>query len=87
MIGECERLNRIAVAELQRAVLIAGFDVVRPELLNSPTMLTPSLGAIPGHTSESVASNSSQRRVPRRMNERKSPVSLATLGRFYPRAA
>ncbi len=43
MIGEFERLNRVTIAELQRAVLIAGFDVVRLELLTSPTMLTPSL--------------------------------------------
>ncbi|MEO9119191.1 MAG: class I SAM-dependent methyltransferase [Solirubrobacteraceae bacterium] len=43
MSGEFERLNRITVAELQRAVLLAGFDVIRLELLSSPTMLPRTL--------------------------------------------
>lgn len=43
MTREFEHLNRVTVDELQRAVLVAGFDVVRLELLTSPTMLTPSL--------------------------------------------
>jgi len=43
MIGEFERLNRITLDQLQRAVLTAGFDVIRLELLTSPTNLTPPL--------------------------------------------
>jgi 2-polyprenyl-3-methyl-5-hydroxy-6-metoxy-1,4-benzoquinol methylase len=44
MASEFERLNRITLAELQRAVLVAGFDVRRLELLTLPTALTPDLG-------------------------------------------
>jgi ubiquinone/menaquinone biosynthesis C-methylase UbiE len=43
MTREFERLNRITMEELQRAVLVAGFDVRRLELLSSPTILTPAL--------------------------------------------
>ncbi len=43
MTGEFERLNRITVDQLQRALLMTGFDVIRLELLSSPTMLTPPL--------------------------------------------
>ena len=43
MISEFERLNRITLAELQRAVLVAGFDVIRIELISWPTVLTPAL--------------------------------------------
>lgn len=44
MAGEFEHLNRITLAELQRAVLTGGFDVRRLELLSLPTALTPDLG-------------------------------------------
>lgn len=43
MTREFERLNRITLDELQRAVLVSGFDVRRLELLASPTLLTPEL--------------------------------------------
>ncbi len=43
MIREFEHLNRITLEELQRAVLAAGFDVRRIELLTAPTILTPAL--------------------------------------------
>jgi ubiquinone/menaquinone biosynthesis C-methylase UbiE len=43
MSKEFERLNRITLDELQRAVLAAGFDVARLELLTAPTILTPAL--------------------------------------------
>ncbi len=43
MTHEFERLNRVTIDQLQRSVLAAGFDVVRIELISSPTMVTPSL--------------------------------------------
>jgi ubiquinone/menaquinone biosynthesis C-methylase UbiE len=43
MTAEFERLNRITLAELQRAVLVSGFDVIRIELISRPTVLTPTL--------------------------------------------
>lgn len=43
MTAEFEHLNRITLAELQRAVLAAGFDVSRIELISWPTALTPAL--------------------------------------------
>jgi ubiquinone/menaquinone biosynthesis C-methylase UbiE len=43
MTHEFERLNRLTLDQLQRAVLAAGFDVLRIELISWPTMLTPSL--------------------------------------------
>src|SRR5450755_421996 len=43
MTREFEHLNRITLEELQRAILVAGFDVRRLELLTSPTVLTPEL--------------------------------------------
>lgn len=43
MTGEFERLNRITVLELQRAVLAAGFDVRRLELLTSKVTLSTEL--------------------------------------------
>ena len=43
MTREFENLNRITLAELQRAVLAAGFDVRRLELLTAPAILTPAL--------------------------------------------
>ena len=43
MTREFERLNRITIDELQRAVLVAGFDVRRLEFLTSPTILDPAL--------------------------------------------
>ena len=47
MANEFERLNRITLAELQRAVLVSGFDVRRLELITSPTIVTPELGRYP----------------------------------------
>ena len=44
MLGEFEALNRITLDGLQRAVLAAGFDVGRLELLTQPTTLSPELG-------------------------------------------
>jgi ubiquinone/menaquinone biosynthesis C-methylase UbiE len=44
MANEFERLNRITLQELQRAVLAGGFDVRRLELISLPTALTPELG-------------------------------------------
>lgn len=44
MAHEYEKLNRITLEELQRAVLASGFDVRRLELLSSPMMLSPKLG-------------------------------------------
>jgi ubiquinone/menaquinone biosynthesis C-methylase UbiE len=44
MAREFEKLNRITLEELQRAVLAAGFDVSRLELITSPAILTPDLG-------------------------------------------
>lgn len=44
MTREFERLNRITLDELQRAVLGAGFEVHRLELMTSPVHLTPDLG-------------------------------------------
>lgn len=44
MSEEYERLNRITLDELQRAVLASGFDVRRLELITLPTILTPELG-------------------------------------------
>lgn len=43
MLGEFEALNRITLDGLQRAVLAAGFDVGRLELLTQPTTLSPEL--------------------------------------------
>ena len=43
MAREFQALNRITVEQLQRVVLVAGFDVARVELLSSPTMLSPAL--------------------------------------------
>ena len=43
MAREFEHLNRITVDELQRAVLAAGFEVRKLELLTSPVHLTPEL--------------------------------------------
>lgn len=43
MAREFMHLNRITLSELQRALLVAGFDVRRLELLSSPTILTPEL--------------------------------------------
>jgi SAM-dependent methyltransferase len=43
MLEEFQRLNRITIDGLQRAVLAAGFDVVRLELISWPTMLRPEL--------------------------------------------
>lgn len=43
MTHEFERLNRITVSELQRALLAAGLDPVRVDLLTEPVMLTPAL--------------------------------------------
>lgn len=43
MTHEFERLNRLTPDQLQRSVLAAGFDVLRIELISSPTMVTPSL--------------------------------------------
>jgi ubiquinone/menaquinone biosynthesis C-methylase UbiE len=43
MTREFEHLNRITLDELQRAVIVSGFDVRRLELLSSPTLLTPEL--------------------------------------------
>jgi ubiquinone/menaquinone biosynthesis C-methylase UbiE len=43
MTREFEHLNRITVDELQRAVLSAGFDVVKIELLSSPIIVAPRL--------------------------------------------
>jgi ubiquinone/menaquinone biosynthesis C-methylase UbiE len=43
MAREFEHLNRVRLDELQRAVLVAGFDVRKLELLSSPTILTPAL--------------------------------------------
>jgi SAM-dependent methyltransferase len=44
MSNEYERLNRVTLDELQRAVLASGFDVRRLELMTLPTMVTPELG-------------------------------------------
>lgn len=44
MAGEFEHLNRVTLAELQRSILAAGFDVHRLELLTTPVQLTPDLG-------------------------------------------
>ena len=44
MSHEFEQLNRITIGELQQAVIAAGFDVRRLELLTSPAILTPELG-------------------------------------------
>jgi ubiquinone/menaquinone biosynthesis C-methylase UbiE len=44
MSREFEHLNRVTLDELQRAVLAAGFDVRRLELLTSVTGLRPELG-------------------------------------------
>jgi ubiquinone/menaquinone biosynthesis C-methylase UbiE len=44
MAREFEKLNRVTLEELQRAVLAAGFDVYRLELIASPAILTPELG-------------------------------------------
>jgi ubiquinone/menaquinone biosynthesis C-methylase UbiE len=44
MADQFERLNRITLAELQRCVLVSGFDVRRVELITTPAMLTPELG-------------------------------------------
>ena len=43
MAREFQALNRITAEQLQRAVLVAGFDAARLELLSSPTMLSPTL--------------------------------------------
>jgi ubiquinone/menaquinone biosynthesis C-methylase UbiE len=43
MMREFEQLNRITLDQLQRAVVDAGFDVRRLDLLTSPTSLTPAL--------------------------------------------
>lgn len=43
MTHEFERLNRVTLDQLQRSVLAAGFDVLRVELISTPTALTPSL--------------------------------------------
>jgi ubiquinone/menaquinone biosynthesis C-methylase UbiE len=43
MAREFEQLNRVTLDELQRAVLTAGFDVRRLELLSSSVLLTPEL--------------------------------------------
>lgn len=43
MAREFEHLNRITVDELQRAVLAAGFEVRKLELLTSTVHLTPEL--------------------------------------------
>jgi len=43
MAREFEQLNRVTLGELQRAVLTAGFDVRRLELLSSTVLLTPEL--------------------------------------------
>jgi SAM-dependent methyltransferase len=43
MAREYELLNRVTVDELQRAVLAAGFEVRKLELLTSPIHLTPRL--------------------------------------------
>lgn len=43
MTHEFERLNRVTLDQLQHSVLAAGFDVLRIELISSPTTLTPSL--------------------------------------------
>lgn len=40
---EYERLNRVTLDELQRAVLVSGFDVRRLELITMPTIVTPDL--------------------------------------------
>jgi ubiquinone/menaquinone biosynthesis C-methylase UbiE len=44
MIREFEHLNRITLEELQRAVLAAGFEVRRLELITAPAILAPELG-------------------------------------------
>jgi ubiquinone/menaquinone biosynthesis C-methylase UbiE len=44
MSGEFEALNRITLEELQRAVLAAGFEVRRLELMTAPTILPAALG-------------------------------------------
>jgi ubiquinone/menaquinone biosynthesis C-methylase UbiE len=43
MAREYEKLNRITLQELQRAVLASGFEVRRLELLSSPMILSPKL--------------------------------------------
>ena len=43
MAGEFQHLNRITIDQLQRAVLAAGFDVRRIELVSAPVDLTPEL--------------------------------------------
>jgi ubiquinone/menaquinone biosynthesis C-methylase UbiE len=44
MTHEFETLNRVTLEELQRAVLAAGFDVRRLELITAPTILPATLG-------------------------------------------
>ena len=44
MTREFEHLNRVTLDQLQRAVLLAGLDVRRLELLSSPIVLPPELG-------------------------------------------
>lgn len=43
MAREFQHLNRVTLEQLQRAVLVAGFDVRRLELLTSPVILDPLL--------------------------------------------